>query len=406
MAQFRFATTLLLFGWMCIGQSLSIFAADRNLQILNFSMDRCEPCKAMQPILAKLIMEGWQIRQIDLGVEPQLAAQFKLQSAPTLVMLSGGRELDRVVGTIAYNKLLARLEAASRAAKQASEPVNSLEAQLAAAPITPPRPMAQRAAAEQPVLEPSMVRGQSPGPADVRTWTSITSGCLTSSKISPEAPKFATANVSSQTPNVQLASSSANTGRAAIQTMGSADRNTAVQAAQTLPLNAQQAVQPAYDPVARAQQATVRIRIEDANSIAFGTGTVMYVHNGQALVLTCGHMFRDLSQGAQMSIDVFDKTGRVTNVPAQVVSHSTEDGDIGLMEFRCPFPITPIPISKRAPVIGEPAFSFGCDRGADPTRRDTQVKRIIVTWDQRILKSTVRRSLDAVVVVCLMLKAK
>ncbi len=223
-----------------------------------------------------------------------------------------------------------------------------------------------------------MVRGQSPGPADVPNLSDDldidSQRMLDFVKDLPAPPQFPPANALASTgpSNVQLASSTANIGRAAI-----GSQSQPVQPAfQSSPVAAPAAMAPQFDPVSRAQLATVRIRIEDANSIAFGTGTVVYVHNGQALVLTCGHLFRDIRQDAKMSVDVFDKSGRATNVPAAVVSHSTEEGDIGLMEFRCPYPITPVPISKRAPAMGDAAFSFGCDRGADPTRRDTQVKRI------------------------------
>lgn len=400
MARFRLVGMLILLSCMVIGQAVNCQAmdyrpADSRLQILNFTMDRCEPCRAMQPVLAKLIIEGWQIRQVDVAKEPQLAAQFKLQSAPTLVILSGGREVDRVVGAIAYNKLLNRFEAASRAAGAtnalSNTPGNALADSAAAQLLAPqfnappnsaPQPLAQRSAApaNQPVFDATMVRGQSPGPADVPDLDVDNERMLEFVKDLPEPPTSpVTARTSPtstaqfpnfqssqlqqpnvQPSNIQLASSSTNIGRAAVQSQG---RSAVANA-------------PQFDPVARAQQATVRIRIEDANSIAFGTGTVIHIHEGLALVLTCGHMFRDLGQNAQMSIDVFDKTGHISNVPAQVVSHSTEKGDIGLMEFRCPFPITPVPIAKRAPAMGDAAFSFGCDRGADPTRRDTQVKRI------------------------------
>ena len=387
MAQIRVVSLLLLLGCMVIGQATECRAADSRLQILNFTMDRCEPCRAMQPVLAKLIMEGWQIRQIDVAQEPQLAAQYKLQSAPTIVILSGGREVDRIVGAIAYNKLLNRFEAAGRAGAASSSSSNAPSNALAnsAAPqllapqfnspsINAPQPLAQRptASGNQLAFEAPVVRGQSPGPADVPDLDVDSERMLEFVKDLPEPPRsqvppmtsptsatqfqnFASSQLQQphvQPSNMQLASSSTNIGRAAIVSA------------------------PQFDPVARAQQGTVRIRIEDANSIAFGTGTVIHIHEGMALVLTCGHMFRDLGQNAQMSIDVFDRTGHITNVPAQVVTHSTEKGDIGLMEFRCPFPITPVPIAKRAPAMGDAAFSFGCDRGADPTRRDTQVKRI------------------------------
>ncbi len=106
--------SILVFVALTLCHVADVGAADARLQVLNFSMDRCEPCKAMQPVLAKLIMDGWPIRQIDVAQEPQLTAQFKLQSAPTIVILVNGREVDRIVGAIAYNKLLARLEAANR----------------------------------------------------------------------------------------------------------------------------------------------------------------------------------------------------------------------------------------------------------------------------------------------------
>ncbi len=343
-------------------------AADSRLQILNFSMEKCEPCKAMQPVLAKLIMDGWQIREIDVVAEPKLVAQYQLKSAPTLVVLAGGRELDRVVGTIAYNKLLARLEAASRAVQSASAAQSHGQLSAQAAPrsraandpsspahlsatqpmITAPEPLPQRpfdsmSSMNSPRADAPIVRGQSPGPADIASSDIDNDRMLEFIKDLPDPPKLSPGNVSpatlslpsssNQPANFQLASSSANIGRASVGP------------APVMPAAAASA--PGMDPGLRAQLATVRIKVEDANTLAYGTGTVIYVHNQQALVLTCGHMFRDIGANAQMSVDVFDRNGRLTNVPAQVVSHSTEQGDIGLMEFRCPFPITRCRFRKR-----------------------------------------------------------
>ncbi len=374
MAQYRIAG-MLVCAALWIAPAFSALAADSRLQVLNFSMERCEPCRAMEPVLAKLIMDGWQIRHVDIAQEPQFAAQFKLKSAPTLVILSDGRELDRIVGAIAYNKLLARLEAASRAAHSATIPGGSSAAQSVASATQPfasqessaPPTLSQRGpTAGSLSLEPPLVRGQSPGPADVPDLDVDSQRMLDFVKDLPEPPAMVQPAAHDQSAGAQpsmvgLAAASSSGGRNEVQPSASRPAQT---------------VQPQADPISRAQLATVRIRLEDAHSLAFGTGTVIYVHNGQALVLTCGHLFRDLAQGTQMSVDVFDKAGRPTNVPAQVVSHTTEDGDIGLMEFRCPYPITPVPISRQAPTVGEVAFSFGCDRGADPTRRDTRIKRI------------------------------
>jgi thiol-disulfide isomerase/thioredoxin len=378
MAQLRILGWLVL-GLVCVTQSLELSAADNRVQVLNFSMDRCEPCRLMQPVLAKLIMDGWQVRDIDVAEEPKLVGQFKLKSAPTIIVLVDNREVDRVVGTIAYDKLLARLQAASQKSS-AIDRTESLAANTTLAqPATQNPAFGQRSGASTTRLEiePAMVRGQSPGPAEVPELKLDDDRMLGFVKDLPDPPKFANSASPAEPSPMTLASASGNNARAAVQPAAFPPSNSSSMQAAVQPAAA--AVRPArlqYDPIARAQLATVRICIEDANSIAYGTGTVIYVHGEQALLLTCGHLFRDIGKDAQMSVDVFDNAGRKTRVPAQVVSHSTEQGDIGLMEFRCPYPITPVPIAKVAPQLNEPAFSYGCDKGADPTRRDTYVKKI------------------------------
>ena len=42
-----------------------------------------------------------------------------------------------------------------------------------------------------------------------------------------------------------------------------------------------------------AMNATVRLRVEDPEGISYATGTVIHCHQGEWLVLTCGHVFRD-----------------------------------------------------------------------------------------------------------------
>ena len=39
--------------------------------------------------------------------------------------------------------------------------------------------------------------------------------------------------------------------------------------------------------------ATVRLRVEDAQGRSFGTGTIIDARSGEALVITCGHLFRE-----------------------------------------------------------------------------------------------------------------
>lgn len=130
--------------------------------------------------------------------------------------------------------------------------------------------------------------------------------------------------------------------------------------------------------IARAAAATVRIRVDEANTTAYGTGTIVDVHGREALVLTCGHLFRDMQPNSQLTIDLFAGTPQEVNLAAQLIDFTAEEADIGLISFQLPVAIEPVELLPQgAPLqIGQPAFSFGCDHGQDPTRRDTRIANI------------------------------
>jgi hypothetical protein len=128
------------------------------------------------------------------------------------------------------------------------------------------------------------------------------------------------------------------------------------------------------DAVERAQAATVRLRVFDGTGHGVGTGTVIDTHGEEALVLTCGHLFRDTQGKGRIEVDLFIG-GRSETVPGQLIDYDSEDRDIALVAIRPGFPIQPVPVVRAGmlPQVGSPAFSFGCDRGDDPSRRDTRV---------------------------------
>jgi hypothetical protein len=83
---------------------------------------------------------------------------------------------------------------------------------------------------------------------------------------------------------------------------------------------------------------------------------------------------------SQLTIDLFAGRSQPKNVPAQLIDFKADAGDvdIGLISFKLPFAIEPVPLLPQAETLAvkQPAFSFGCDHGETPTRRDTQVKSI------------------------------
>ncbi len=337
----------------------------------------------MQPSIDRLVREGWAIHVVDAVRDAQRAKEYQVTKVPTIVIVSEGRVVDRIDGAIGYDKLKARLSALAQKSS-----VSSADPRVAPRSASPASGISSNAT----------VRGQSPAPlASFPLLNSAAFGELGSTTSEPAAFNVAagadTAMAPMETatapahglanPNASANPQSFSTGAfstGALSNSGAfANQGQASNSYNSQPAQAAQrsSLTPSPQAIAQAADATVRIRIEDGNSISFGTGTVISTHNGQALALTCGHMFRDMRPEAQMTVDLF-RGGRAITMPAQLVSFDAKDRDIGLIEFRPSVPVTPVPIARMdaSPAIGDVAFSYGCDHGADPTRRDTQIKRL------------------------------
>ena len=131
------------------------------------------------------------------------------------------------------------------------------------------------------------------------------------------------------------------------------------------------------DAVQRAQAATVRLRVHDGHGFGAGTGTIIDTHGDEALVLTCGHLFRETKGQGKIEVDLF-VAGETRTVLGQVVDYDADTRDIALVAIRTGFPVQPVQVVGADSRVenGQTAFSFGCDRGDDPSRRDTRITGI------------------------------
>jgi thiol-disulfide isomerase/thioredoxin len=257
--------------------------------LIEFASARCRPCQQMQPIISELSRSGIAVRSVDVDREPDLTQRYGIEKTPTFIVLSGGKELTRLVG----------LQSAAQ-----------LQAALA---INPSGPWVDTGS--KPIDTPPLTR----------------LAPLPTSMVPPEATPFAAAG--EPMPSVSVA-----------------------------------------DAVQRAQAATVRLKVHDGNGHGAGTGTIVDVQGEEALVLTCGHLFRDTKGQGRIEVDLF-VGGETRTVDGQLVDYDSENRDIALVAIRPGFPIQAVKVIglNDLPVAGDVAFSFGCDRGADPTRRDTRV---------------------------------
>lgn len=256
-----------------------------NSILLAFSSDRCGHCQAMKPTLALLENNGTPIRRVNVNREPELARRHGIRQTPTYVVLSGGRELTRLVGT------------------QTAEKLNNA---LAIDPAGP----------------------------HFDTGASLDNRSILGSPKTPSAT--AAGNGSSRgeiMPNLSIA-----------------------------------------DAVERARAATVRLRVFEGRGFGVGTGTIIDRHGEEALVLTCGHLFRETKLQAKIEVDLF-VGGQIKTVPGQVIDYDADNRDIALVVIRPGVEIQPVAIlnPNAAPQSGQAVFSFGCDHGDDPSRRDTRI---------------------------------
>jgi thioredoxin 2 len=72
----------------------------------------CGPCRTIAPVIEELAGElSGRVRVAKLNVDdnPATAARFGIQSIPTLLVLHGGREVDRIVGVQPKAAIVGRL---------------------------------------------------------------------------------------------------------------------------------------------------------------------------------------------------------------------------------------------------------------------------------------------------------
>ena len=81
--------------------------------LVDFFATWCQPCKMMHPVLEQVKATlGNRIRiiKVDVDSHQQIAAEYQIQSVPTLMLFQNGEMLYRQSGAMSRNELLALLD--------------------------------------------------------------------------------------------------------------------------------------------------------------------------------------------------------------------------------------------------------------------------------------------------------
>jgi thioredoxin 2 len=81
--------------------------------LLDLWADWCGPCHMLAPTIDQLSSEmagRVKVAKLNIDENPGTASRFGVRSIPTLLVLRGGKEVDRLVGVQPKQEILRRLE--------------------------------------------------------------------------------------------------------------------------------------------------------------------------------------------------------------------------------------------------------------------------------------------------------
>jgi thiol-disulfide isomerase/thioredoxin len=280
--------------------------------LLDFQAPWCAPCRSMDSTMAELERAGYPVRKVDTDRERNLATQYNVSSIPCFVLLVDGKEAGRVVGATRRAELLALFARANVKPEHADGGV---------------------------------ARGQSPD----RTPSTSVPGAVARDPFTPARSDGGNTDDS---------------GGAAAG--GSAQQHW--QDASAIPGSAANP----QDLIA----SSVRLTIEDATGFSYGTGTLVDARQGEALVLTCGHIFRDSQGKGRITVDLFGPQAP-QKVPARLIAYDLKN-DIGLVSIRPGVPVSVAPVAPKGQRIarGDKVITVGCNNGGAATAIPTKITGI------------------------------
>jgi thioredoxin 1 len=69
--------------------------------LIKFVAPHCSGCKTLKPIVTQLAEDNpdlFDLVEIDMVEEPELAIKFQIRSVPTVILLKERQEITRIVG--------------------------------------------------------------------------------------------------------------------------------------------------------------------------------------------------------------------------------------------------------------------------------------------------------------------
>ena len=309
-------------------------ATTGDVVLLDFSADWCGPCQQMAPLIGEIGAAGWLVRHVDVDQEHDIVKRFQVTGVPCYILLVKGHEVGRIDGATTRSEL-EKLLAQSR---------QPLGLPKLAVPT------------DSPTVH------QIPG-VPVPVSNSATH-LATESAVSPTVHPPAQLSGSVSQPLVDQAA------ERSLRDPQGTKQQPVLAPPPTLAVETKSALQ------RNLIQATARLRVQDPNGASWGTGTVIDCRQGEALILTCGHIFRDSVGEGTIEVDLFGDPS-ADRLAGQMVSYDL-DRDLALVSVFTEAILEPVKIGSvgRPRDVGEGVATIGCDGGREPTMHVSRVTSV------------------------------
>ncbi len=318
-------------------------SVENGVVLLDFYNDACGPCRSMMPAVNSLVQRGYRVSKVNTDRFPDWSSRFNITKIPCFVVIVDGKEVARQVGVTSESRLENMIVQAGGAPMQFKK-------------CTPPEASASRTQIAE-----SAWRGR-------ETKLSVQE-IVAGDYVFQEENESGSQLIEVQNGSMQKAQTASSIG-----TDGQSAVNQVSSSTNLVQNSASRSVLPGNDSSQIARKvlsSTVRIRVNDVleggMSSGTGTGTIIDCRAGHALVLTCGHLFKEFRRGDEIKVEIFTEKG-VMVVPGRYINHD-EDRDLGLISLTVNGPVETTPVAGREYRLqkGMPITTVGCSHCADPT---------------------------------------
>ncbi|MBQ6052897.1 MAG: thioredoxin [Clostridia bacterium] len=79
--------------------------------LVDFWATWCGPCRMLAPVIEEISEERTDIKvcKVDVDEEPELAAEYGIQSIPTLIVFKDGKAINKSIGVRPKDDIIAML---------------------------------------------------------------------------------------------------------------------------------------------------------------------------------------------------------------------------------------------------------------------------------------------------------